>query len=193
MAEQLFGRHGIEGVSLRQINVAAGLANKSAVHYHFGDRAELVRAIWRYRLPQLTARRMTLIHQAGERGTLNDPHTLLSIVVQPIHEIVDETGYRCFAAFSRHAIRASIAAELPDSILVEDPSLGIALGEVVKLGAKLRPALTRDVAWYRVRYAISAFFDMEFERGHAPPLGMPRSEADFFADGIRMMVAMCFR
>lgn len=51
-AECLFGALGIEGVSIRQIGLAAMVANKSTISYHFGDRADLVNAIWACRLPQ---------------------------------------------------------------------------------------------------------------------------------------------
>ncbi|WP_242111729.1 TetR family transcriptional regulator [Luteimonas aquatica] len=40
-----FASHGIEGVSLRTITTAAGQANQSAVHYHFGNRHGLVAAV----------------------------------------------------------------------------------------------------------------------------------------------------
>jgi AcrR family transcriptional regulator len=63
-AERLFADHGL-GASLRQIGFAAGNANKSAVHYHFGSKSELVQAIFEYRLGDLQARREELIEQYG--------------------------------------------------------------------------------------------------------------------------------
>jgi AcrR family transcriptional regulator len=44
-AEMLFAERGSDQVSLREINVAAGATNASAVQYHFGDRRGLVRAV----------------------------------------------------------------------------------------------------------------------------------------------------
>src|ERR687891_78479 len=44
-AESLFATHGIDGVSLREINRAAGARNASALQYHFGDRDGLLRAV----------------------------------------------------------------------------------------------------------------------------------------------------
>ena len=41
-AEELFAQSGIDGVSLRQINVTAGQKNSSAVHYHFGSKESLI-------------------------------------------------------------------------------------------------------------------------------------------------------
>ncbi|MBL7489442.1 TetR/AcrR family transcriptional regulator [Frankia sp. AgB1.9] len=59
-AERLFAENGLAGVSLRQIAAAAGSANTSAVHYHFGTKDRLVEAIFAYRLPQLLERRALL-------------------------------------------------------------------------------------------------------------------------------------
>ena len=44
-AERLFGRHGVDAVSLREIAVAAGSSNHFVVQYHFGDKARLIREI----------------------------------------------------------------------------------------------------------------------------------------------------
>lgn len=41
----LFAKHGIDGVSLRQIVAAAGQSNPSAVHYHFQSKEGLVAAV----------------------------------------------------------------------------------------------------------------------------------------------------
>lgn len=62
-AERLFALHGIDGVSLRQIAMAAGSANNSAVHYHFGSKDGLIEAILAYRLPQLISERRLLTTQ----------------------------------------------------------------------------------------------------------------------------------
>lgn len=44
-ALMLFAKHGIDGVSLRQIVMAAGQSNPSAVHYHFRSKEGLVSAV----------------------------------------------------------------------------------------------------------------------------------------------------
>ena len=44
-AERLFAEHGMFAVSNRQVSEAAGQGNNAAVGYHFGTKADLVRAI----------------------------------------------------------------------------------------------------------------------------------------------------
>jgi AcrR family transcriptional regulator len=46
-AERLFAEHGVGAVSNRQISEAAGQGNNTAVGYHFGTKADLVRAVVR--------------------------------------------------------------------------------------------------------------------------------------------------
>jgi AcrR family transcriptional regulator len=52
-AEQLFAERGIHAVSLAEINLAAGQRNKTAAHYHFGDKDGLLRAVLDKHLPGL--------------------------------------------------------------------------------------------------------------------------------------------
>src|SRR3954471_12119449 len=58
--ERLFALHGIDGVSLRTIALAAGSSNNSAVHYYFGSKGGLIGAIFEHRLPQLLSERRLL-------------------------------------------------------------------------------------------------------------------------------------
>jgi AcrR family transcriptional regulator len=192
-AERLFGLHGIDGVSLRQINETANLANKSAIHYHFADRTDLVRRIWKYRLPILNSRRLILLRQARDRGQLDDPIILLSILAQPIYEFTDSNGHHTFSAYARHALRDPMAVEFHED--AEDVSVTVILDEIARVGRQSIPGFNRDVAWYRARYAMATFFDMVFERDHSPnpPAAVPKSEDKFFADGAAMMAAICFR
>lgn len=48
VALQLFSEKGVEAVSMRAINTAAGTKNKSAVHYHFGNKAGILKAIFEW-------------------------------------------------------------------------------------------------------------------------------------------------
>lgn len=104
-AERLWGIHGIEGASLREIGVAAGSANKSPVAYHFGDRNGLITAICRCREPALEVRRRALFMAAEAEGELGNTLRLLRTVFQPVFEEVDEDGRHTYAAFLRSLTR----------------------------------------------------------------------------------------
>jgi AcrR family transcriptional regulator len=81
-AERLFARHGVDGVSLRQIGAAAGTSNNSAVQYHFGSKDGLVEAIFGYRLPRLRERRALLVAERRPR----DLHGWAECVLLPVME-----------------------------------------------------------------------------------------------------------
>ena len=49
-AERLFAEKGIDNVSLREINRAAGQKNVAALHYHFGTRESLLEALFENRM-----------------------------------------------------------------------------------------------------------------------------------------------
>ena len=79
-AEDLYGRLGIEGVSLRQISTAAGTGNNYAVQYHFGDADGLIEAIHRERIPEVERSRARLLSAAKAAGRLKDVRTLMDIL-----------------------------------------------------------------------------------------------------------------
>jgi AcrR family transcriptional regulator len=59
-AERLIGERGIELVSLRAINAAAG-SNVAAAHYHFGSKEALVVAVLERRMGALSSGRLSLL------------------------------------------------------------------------------------------------------------------------------------
>src|SRR5271169_2668271 len=65
-AERLYGQHGLDGVSLRQIGIAADHGNKYAVQHYFGSKLGLIQAVSEMRLPVLETERrrlMTVVHR----------------------------------------------------------------------------------------------------------------------------------
>ncbi len=67
-AERLFAERGIDAVSLREINAAAGQRNSTALQYHFGDRAGLLKAVLAKHRPEIEARRHQLLDEYEARG-----------------------------------------------------------------------------------------------------------------------------
>jgi AcrR family transcriptional regulator len=82
-AEALIAERGLEGVSLREINSMAEVANASAVQYHFGDRAGLLRALVDRHHPAVEARRHALLDQYEADG-IADLRTLAGALVRPL-------------------------------------------------------------------------------------------------------------
>jgi AcrR family transcriptional regulator len=90
-AEDLFGRHGLEGVSLRTINTEAGLS-PAALHYHFGSKEMLVEALLERRMPALMERRSQLLDELSAREQLPSTRDALSTLLVPLVDMVAEGG-----------------------------------------------------------------------------------------------------
>ncbi|SEL52428.1 TetR/AcrR family transcriptional regulator [Streptacidiphilus jiangxiensis] len=160
-AEELFARHGIAEVSLRQISAAAGQRNTAAAHYHFGDRTTLIREVLRTRLETIDARRAALLAEAEPTaGQGVEVRMLVEALVRPLAEQACRPGshyvrflQRLFA-HTGHDVRAF--AELGGF----DQSFAVARVVATRL-----PNLKPDHASARARWAgrliISALADLE--------------------------------
>lgn len=90
-AERLYAERGLDGVSLREITEAAGQRNNAAVHYHFGGRDGLVRALFELRFTALDRRRADLLAALGAQPSLED---LVRVLVVPFAEAAgDDAGH----------------------------------------------------------------------------------------------------
>lgn len=82
-AEMLMAEHGVEAVSLREINRAAGAKNAVAVQYHFIDRAGIVQAIFAKHFPAIDARRHAMLDEYEASGA-SDIRLLAAALVRPL-------------------------------------------------------------------------------------------------------------
>jgi AcrR family transcriptional regulator len=98
-AEALYGRHGLEGVSLRQISIAAGTGNNYAVQYHFGDIAGLIRAILTKRIPEIELKMARILATTKAQGRLAETRALVEVLFRPLFEHVNSRGDRAHARF----------------------------------------------------------------------------------------------
>jgi len=83
-AERLFAVQGFASVSLRQVQEAAGVRNTSAVHYHFGSRDELVRAVFDHRFAAVNPHRIEIMRQLERDGRLDDTRALVGAMIYPL-------------------------------------------------------------------------------------------------------------
>ena len=82
-AERLFAERSIEGVSLREINLAANQRNTSAAHYYFGSKDALIDAIFELRRGEIGSRRDALLERMEADGHA-DPRALAEALIVPI-------------------------------------------------------------------------------------------------------------
>ena len=104
-AETLFARDGFDRVSTRQIGAAIGSGNNTVVAYHFGSKDALIEAIYRYRIPQIEARRAELRRAAQARGSEGSLREMFHALWQPLFEAVNEQGQHVYAMFLQAMMR----------------------------------------------------------------------------------------
>lgn len=84
VAERLFATRGIEAVTLREIQEAAGQSNTSVIRYHFGSRDGLIRALIAYRQHTLGTDRQQMLETMREEGKEADPRAVVWLLVRPL-------------------------------------------------------------------------------------------------------------
>jgi AcrR family transcriptional regulator len=89
-ALRLFAAQGIAAVSLREIRIAAKQRNAGALHYHFGSKEGLLRALLERELPPLVARRRALLAEAAALPA-GDLRPVAAIFVLPFAEMATGT------------------------------------------------------------------------------------------------------
>jgi len=90
-AERLFGKFGIDAVSVRQINVAARQRNSSAVHYYFGSKEALIAATFDYRMEGINRRRLQKLDEVSKAGQVGDVRVLVQAIILPIVEEIEKS------------------------------------------------------------------------------------------------------
>jgi AcrR family transcriptional regulator len=149
-ALHLFARQGLD-VPLRDINELAGQRNASALHYHFGGRAELVRAIIdRYRLSDEE-------HAAIEAELRAGPHDIREVVEGLVERscawLATPDGRDYIRVVFQFVIRLPLRQHLLDG--TDPPSLA-----AVRAQADLIHEALPDLPAHLVRERAVASFDL---------------------------------
>lgn len=118
-AESLIGQRGPEAVTLREIAVAANQRNRSAVPYHFGDKANLINEVIRMRNLEIDGERQALLDAAIAKGTADDVLTLVRCLYQPILSVVDDNGLHPYSRFQLQIIGSEFVTKPIDDRFFE--------------------------------------------------------------------------
>ena len=96
-AELLYGARGVAGVSMREVRLAAGQRNSSAVALHFGDADGLLLALARRHMPRVGAIQERIHGELGLGDGPADPALLVEVLVRPWAEYLgDGPGARAW-------------------------------------------------------------------------------------------------
>jgi AcrR family transcriptional regulator len=181
-AEALFAEHGLGGVSLREINRAAGAKNAVAVQYHFGDRAGIIRAVTEKHMPAIDSARHTLLDEYEAHGK-DDVRALAAAWVEPLtSKLADRDGGLEFLQ-----IYAELT-NLPPASVDESDVKSVSLDSIQRWRLLVEPFLPDDAARLHRRYAVMRF--SAFEIGRRARSGPHRDDRLFVSDLIDMVTSM---
>jgi AcrR family transcriptional regulator len=143
--ERLFAERGIERVSLNEIVAAAGQRNASAIHYHFGDRDGLMRAVLSKHQPGIERERTRLL-DALESETQPPIRSLAEALVLPVAaKLADPDGGSAYVRVMAQLLHGGVA---PNARLLSLRD-NIARDRLIELVRRASPALPQQVAHLR--------------------------------------------
>lgn len=99
VAEILIARHGVEGVSLRDIGLLAGQANSNVIQYHFESKIGLVFAILEDRNNKRESMRMSMLEELRSRNDISNPRKLIEILWIPSLKFICPEGSHIYCHF----------------------------------------------------------------------------------------------
>jgi AcrR family transcriptional regulator len=149
-AEELFAQYGFSGTSLRQVTSRADV-NIAAVNYHFGSKENLVNEVFRRRMDEMSAKRLTALKAAVDAGA--GLESILAAFVEPALAMAQDRHGG--ASFMRVIARAY--AEKNDALrkFLSD-HYGHVLREFAKAIATVVPELSKEELYWRLDFLAGA-------------------------------------
>ncbi|TYB51337.1 TetR family transcriptional regulator [Nonomuraea sp. PA05] len=161
-AERLFAERGVHAVGNRQISEAAGQGNNAAVTYHFGTKADLIRAIARKHAEQLEGIRARMMGDIADSTDLRD---WVACLVRPLTEHLESLGSPTWYARFTAQVMADPAL---NAIMVDEAMSAAPVLRLFRHGlTRCLPGLPADVRVERGVMARHLIVQMCVERERA--------------------------
>jgi AcrR family transcriptional regulator len=179
-AERLYAEHGMFAVSNRQVSEAAGQGNNAAVGYHFGTKADLVRAIEQKHREPIEQLREQMVAELAQSAEMRD---WVGCLVRPLTEHLAALGNPTW--YARFAAQA-MADPAYYNMVVKDALSSPSLVQVIDGINRCLPNLPTDVRYERNIMARNLLIHTcaDLERSLAAGASMPRPSWRAAATGL---------
>ncbi|MFI6789694.1 TetR/AcrR family transcriptional regulator [Nonomuraea sp. NPDC050383] len=166
-AERLFAEHGVYAVSNRQVSEAAGQGNNAAVGYHFGAKADLVRAIARKHAQPIERARRRMLAEMGDATEVRD---WVACLVRPVTDHLAALGNPTwFARFGAQVMTDPALRE----IMIDESLTSPSLRQIIDGLRRALPGLPEDVRAERAEMGGQLMVHMCAVRENALAEGAP--------------------
>ncbi|MGW0762872.1 TetR/AcrR family transcriptional regulator [Streptomyces sp. NPDC002814] len=172
-AERLFAERGVYAVSNRQVSEAAGQGNNAAVGYHFGTKADLIRAIVRKHDGRIEEIRSRLLAQIGDSTDVRD---WVDCLVRPVPEHLADLGSPTW--YARFCAQVMTDPALYE-IMIEESLGSPTLRQVIDGLRRCLPDLPADVRAERGDMARHLILHVSAERERALAENVPTPRANW--------------
>jgi AcrR family transcriptional regulator len=182
-AERLFAEYGIEAVSARQIALAAGQLNQSAIRYHFGTKDGLIETLLKRRMAEIDELRGTMVETLGHEGRLQDLRSLVGAIALPLAaKIANTPNGGDYVRFLAHLFADR---QRRDTIILQGKEAAL-LRSIYRMLRGLIPELPESIWSERLRLVIGCIInslaDRERMRASSPGRKLPVPEAAFVSN-----------
>ncbi len=161
-AEELFAQQGLDGVSLRSINADAGLS-PAALHYHFGTKEALVRALLERHMPALMEERRQRFDDLESRPGTATTREILEALAAPLLALLADGGSSAHR-YLRFIARLQADGDLDPSFVTRRWPRGVS--RLLPMLERANPSLPRRVLDFRLHLAIDVLLR---SLAHGPP------------------------
>lgn len=184
----LFARHGVGGVTARQLHEAVGSRNVSALHYHFGGRDGLVTAIMHRHLAAIEERRAPLVATIVADDRATDLRSLVHALAAPMADDLDDPVGRAHLRLVAQLSDPSWAYDKPFQV-VEAPA-GRAVARWLREALRRLPKPVRTERLAALRGQLIGLFAQRAQLLDDHPAGeVPASNELFLQNLLDMLVA----
>jgi AcrR family transcriptional regulator len=183
-AERLFAEHGVTAVSNRQIGQAADQGNTAVVGYHFGTKAELVRAILRRHEQHIRQSRTRMLDRLGPDADLRD---WIACLVRPSTEHLATLGAPTW--YARFSAQMMTDPALRD-IMIDEALASPALQQILEGLHRCLPTLPVEVRRERGDIGRHLLVHMIAERERALAEDAPTPRATWAAAATGLIDAL---
>jgi hypothetical protein len=174
-------------VSNRQVSEAAGQGNNAAVGYHFGTKADLVRAIEEKHRGPVEQLREHMVAEVVESGGSGEMRNWVACLVRPLTDHLAELGNPTW--YARFAAQA-MTDPAYYNIIVKGALSSPSLVQVVDGINRCLPNLPADVHFERNMMARNLLMHTCADRERALAVGSPLAQASWRAAAFGLIDAI---